>query len=164
MNARASELDPTQEQEFEIAFDALARAVRRARGAQPRSDEHALTLSQYALLGALSRRDSARAAELAAEAGVSAPTATRILDALERRGIIRRERARDDRRAVLVTLTAAGRALLRAQEQWVGERKRGFLTSLPADHRELVSELLLSLAGLIDELAAGPDLSRRESI
>ncbi len=144
-----------EDQEFFVAFDEFARAVRRARGAQPRSTEGTLTLSQYALLEALSARHTARVAELAEEAGVTASTATRILDTLERRGIVRRQRTREDRRAVAVTLTEPGRDLLHAQERWVGDRKRAFLESLPGAQREFVPELLEALAGLIDELAAG---------
>ena len=144
-----------EEQRFFEAFDELARAVRRARGAQPRSAEGTLSLSQYALLEALSARRTARVAELADEAGVTAPTATRILDTLQRRGIVRRERAREDRRAVTVSLTGSGRDLLHAQDQWMGERKRAFVASLPTEQRELVPDLLVGLAALIDELAAG---------
>ena len=54
-----------------------------------------------------------------------------------------------------VTLTDSGRELLKAQEQWVGDRRRAFLASLPPAQRDLVPELLVGLAGLIDELAAG---------
>ncbi len=145
-----------EEERFFAAFDELARAVRRARGAQPRSAEGTLTLSQYALLEALSARHTARVAELADEAGVTASTATRILDTLQRRGIVSRQRSRQDRRVVAVTLTATGRDLLQAQDQWMGERKRAFVASLPPAQRELVPELLTGLAALIDELAAGP--------
>jgi len=142
-------------QRFFAAFDEFARAVRRARGAQPRSAEGTLSLSQYALLEALSARRTARVAELAEEAGVTASTATRILDTLQRRGIVRRQRAREDRRAVTVTLTESGRELLHAQERWVGDRRRAFLESLPRSQREFVPELLVGLAALIDEQAAG---------
>src|SRR4029077_10976440 len=78
---------------FLAAFDAFAQAVRRARGttAQQSGDNGTLTLSQYALLQALATREEARVSDLAVEAGITASTATRILDALERRGIIRPE-------------------------------------------------------------------------
>lgn len=39
------------------------------------------------------------------------PDVTRLLDKLEQRGLVTRERQRNDRRVVLVRLTAAGRAL-----------------------------------------------------
>ena len=145
------------EQDFAEAFDAFARAVRRARGAPPIDASKALTLSQFALLEVLSARGHARVAELAEEAGVTPPTATRILDALERREVIRRERAPEDRRAVTVTLTDGGRELLEGQQEWVRERRRAFVLSLPAAQRALAAPLLRGLAGLIDELAAGPE-------
>jgi DNA-binding MarR family transcriptional regulator len=146
-----------EERAFVLAFDAFTRAVRRARGMQPRSDAHALTLSQYALLEGLATREVARVAELADEAGITASTATRILDALERRGIVARQRASEDRRAVAVTLTASGRQLLLGQQEWVSERKRGFLAALGEPERAYVPELMRALARLIDELAAGPE-------
>src|SRR2546423_13114426 len=101
--------------EFLAAFDASVRAVRRARGAPAQGGERELTLSQYSLLSGLADRPGARVRELAVGAGVTASTATRILDTLERRGIVRRTRARDDRRAVTVTLTDVGRELLSEQ-------------------------------------------------
>jgi MarR family transcriptional regulator, organic hydroperoxide resistance regulator len=143
---------------FLSAFDAFAQAVRRARGAtaQAGGDNPTLTLSQYALLQALADRSEARVRELAIEAGVTASTATRILDALERRGIIMRTRSAEDRRAVTVTLTDFGRSALGSQVGWLRGRQRAFYASLPAVERELAPDLLVRLAALIDELAAGP--------
>ena len=89
--------------DFVAGFDALAQAVRRARGANGRSSNGGLSLSQYGLLEVLADRQSARVQELAARAGITASTATRILDALERRGVVRRARDDDDRRAVAVS-------------------------------------------------------------
>ena len=67
---------------------------------------------EYALLQGLSERGRARVVELASAAGVTPPTATRILDALERRGIVERRRVPEDRRGVTITLTPGGRELL----------------------------------------------------
>lgn len=144
------------EEAFTTAFEDFARAVRRARGAQPGGAGEGLTLSQFALLGTLASRERARVAELAEEAGITASTATRILDALERRGIVVRTRAAEDRRAVAVTLTPSGAELLAAQQRWVDERRRRFVRSLPPAQRDHIPELMHGLARLIDELAAGP--------
>ena len=102
----------SQAESFLTAFDSFAQAVRRARGTTGQAPEAALTLSQYALLESLADRDAARVRELADEAGIAASTATRILDALERRGIVRRTRTREDRRGVTITLTDRGQQLL----------------------------------------------------
>ncbi|MEA2214415.1 MAG: hypothetical protein QOF83_4363 [Solirubrobacteraceae bacterium] len=140
---------------FLVSFDALAQAVRRARGGTAR--DGALTLSQYGLLQTLSGQRTARVRDLADEAGVAPSTATRILDALERRAIVRRSRAAEDRRGVSVSLTAEGRAALDAQDAWMRSRQRAFYDGLPAIERELAPDLLVRLAALIDELAAGPE-------
>jgi DNA-binding MarR family transcriptional regulator len=142
---------------FLAAFDTFVQAVRRARGAPARGGERELTLSQYALLAGLSERHGARVRELARDAGITASTATRILDALERREIVRRDRAAEDRRAVTVTLTDHGRALLSEQDGWVRTRTLGFYENLPDHERAMVPDLLVRLAGLIDDLAAGPE-------
>jgi DNA-binding MarR family transcriptional regulator len=142
--------------EFLAAFDTFVQAVRRARGAPAQGGERELTLSQYALLGGLAERPEARVRELARQAGITASTATRILDALERREIVRRDRAPEDRRAVTVTLTNHGRQLLSEQDDWVRARTLGFYDGLPEPEREMVCDLLVRMAGLIDELAAGP--------
>jgi DNA-binding MarR family transcriptional regulator len=147
----------SEAEEFLSAFDAFAQAVRRARGSPGQGGEQALTLSQYALLQGLAGRDAARVQELAADAGITPSTATRILDVLERRGIARRTRAREDRRGVTITLTDLGRQLLNAQHDWMRVRQRAFHASLPAEERELAPDLLVRLAALIDELAAGPE-------
>ena len=143
--------------EFLTGFDALAQAVRRARGANGHAADGGLTLSQYALLEGLADRRAARVQELAAAAGISASTATRILDALERRGIVRRTRSSQDRRAVAVSLTGRGHDLLRAEQDWLRGRQRAFYASLPAAEQEIAPDLLIRLAALIDDLAAGPD-------
>jgi MarR family transcriptional regulator, organic hydroperoxide resistance regulator len=147
--------DPAAE-EFLTAFDTFVQAVRRARGAPAQGGERALTLSQYALLSGLSDRADARVRELAAEAGVTASTATRILDALDRRGIVRRHRTDEDRRVVTVTLTELGRELLTEQDEWLQARQLAFHAALPEHERRLTPDLLGRLASLIDELAAGP--------
>jgi DNA-binding MarR family transcriptional regulator len=141
-------------EDFLVGFDALAQAVRRARGAN--GADGGLTLSQYGLLEGLHNRRVARVQQLAAAAGISASTATRILDALERRGIVRRTRSPEDRRAVAVSLTERGEALLHAERDWLRGRQSAFYASLPPDEQEIAPDLLLRLAVLIDELAAGP--------
>jgi hypothetical protein len=54
-------------------------------------------------------------------------------------------------------LTDSGRELLAGQREWVRARRRAFVDSLPEEQRALAGPLLHGLAGLIDELAAGPE-------
>jgi DNA-binding MarR family transcriptional regulator len=142
-------------EDFLAAFDAFAQAVRRARGASVQAGDRGLTLSQYALMAPLADREATRVRDLATQAGITAPTATRILDALERRDIVRRTRSAEDRRAVTITLTDFGRAILASQEEWLRGRQRAFFASLPPEEKELAPDLLLRLAALIDEISSG---------
>lgn len=143
--------------EFLSSFDTFVQAVRRARGASSLERDRGLTLSQYGLLQPLAAsNDGARVSDLAARAGIAPPTATRILDALERRGIIERRRSADDRRGVSVTLTDFGREVLCSEDEWLRSRQREFYAQIPDEERTVVPDLLQRLAGLIDELAAGP--------
>jgi DNA-binding MarR family transcriptional regulator len=142
-------------EEFLVSFETFAQAVRRARGASSQDRAASLTLSQYGLLLPLCDSETARVSDLAAEAGIAPSTATRILDALERRALVRRARSAEDRRGVTVTLTDTGRRTLRDQDGWTRARKLTFYDQLPPDERELVSDLLVRLAALIDDLSVG---------
>ena len=145
-----------QAEGFLIAFEGLAQAVRRARGSGSSPGEDWLTLSQYALLLPLCAGTAARVSDLAAEAGIAPSTATRILDALERRAIVRRARSAEDRRGVTVTLTPDGASALQRQDAWMRDRRLRFFDELPEDERALAPDLLVRLAALIDDLADGP--------
>ena len=132
-------------------------ANRAGPGANGAGPDAGLTLSQYGLLELLVDRQSARVQELATHAGITPSTATRILDALQRRGVVERTRSDEDRRAVAVSLTAAGRQVVHAEQEWLRGRQRTFYAALAGAEQELAPDLLFRLAALIDELAAGPD-------
>jgi DNA-binding MarR family transcriptional regulator len=149
--------DDPQAADFLAAFDTFVQAVRRARGATTQASDGALSLSQYSLLLGLAEREQARVQELASDAGIAASTATRILDALERRELVRRTRSPEDRRSVSVALTQRGREIFAEQQNWIRRRERAFYAALPEEERDLAPDLLMRLAGLIDDLAAGPE-------
>ena len=142
--------------EFLAAFDVLVQAVRRARGAPADGRESGLTVSQYGLLQPLTESPRARVSELAVRASIAPSTATRILDALERRGVVARHRAPEDRRGVTVSLTTVGRRAVALEREWQQTREREFYVNLPPAERALAPDLLVRLAQLIDELATGP--------
>src|SRR5579884_3098643 len=89
------------------AWDEFIVAVRRNR-ARAGSLDRGLTLSQYQFARPLLAGPMS-AGQLAERFGVAAATATQILDALEREGIVARSRGAGDRRCVTITLTSRGR-------------------------------------------------------
>src|SRR5947209_1210805 len=135
--AQDKNLPAPEADQFLDAFDAFVQAVRRARGASSHERGHSLTLSQYGLLQPLADTDGARVRELAEQAGIAPSTATRILDALERRGIVDRRPSSGDRRGVRITLTPAGRTVLCDEDEWMRARERHFYAQLPTEERRL---------------------------
>jgi DNA-binding MarR family transcriptional regulator len=70
-----------------------------------------LTFGQRRVLGRL-RHGPRPAGAIAAELGIAAPTLTRLLQKLDDNGFITRAIDTDDRRRILVALTANGKAVL----------------------------------------------------
>jgi DNA-binding MarR family transcriptional regulator len=70
------------------------------------------TLAQYRALVVLASRGPQRMVDLARALDVTPSTAGRMCDRLLRKELIRRHRARSDRREVQVSITAAGRSVV----------------------------------------------------
>jgi MarR family transcriptional regulator, 2-MHQ and catechol-resistance regulon repressor len=71
-----------------------------------------LTLGQFGVLEALLHLGPMGQRDLGAKLLRSGSNVTMVVDNLERRGLVRRTRRKDDRRAVDVSLTAGGRRLI----------------------------------------------------
>ena len=65
---------------------------------------------QQRALAALSRRGSMPQRELLEEMGLARATLSELLTRLEEKGLIERVRSKEDRRAIVITLTEKGRA------------------------------------------------------
>lgn len=77
-------------------------------------EQSEVTLPQYRALVLLGSRGPCRSTDLATELEVRPSTITRMCDRLVRRGLVRRFRRADDRRASWLELTASGRELMGA--------------------------------------------------
>jgi DNA-binding MarR family transcriptional regulator len=137
---------------FEEAFIAFLRALRLARARAARDPSFdGLSLAQYQLLEAVDAAGHDGNARVAAVAGVTQPTVTRALSALERRGLILRVPG-DDRRSVRVRLTDEGQRELAQKRAVVRERLRGLHRSLDDVERVQAVALMARLADLIETL------------
>ncbi len=79
--------------------------------------EDSITLPQYRALVLLASRGEENVGVLADALAIHPSTATRLCDRLARKGLIERSTSVESRREVTLTLTDAGRALLRAVTQ-----------------------------------------------
>ena len=136
---------------FSAALDDFLRALRSARGRLGADSE--LTLTQLHLLEPLVEAGiPLTIGELAEAAGVSAPTATRMLAGLEQAGLVARRRDDADRRCVHVHLTGDAVARVRRKRERVARRRSELFEALSPGERREAARLLSSLAAAIEEL------------
>jgi len=126
--------------ELQAAFTAeLASANRKLRAlVDERARDMGLTLSRARLLMQLAKADGPIQSDLADLLDIEQPTLVRLLDGLERTGMIERRAAPGDRRARRVFLTEAARAQ--------AEDILAFLTELRADVLDGVDREELEIA------------------
>jgi DNA-binding MarR family transcriptional regulator len=110
------------------------------------------TIAQYRALVVLASRGSQRVTDLAAALDVAPSTAGRMCDRLVRKGLVRRHRGRSDRRAVLIAITAAGRAVV---DQATARRRQlisAILARLPEQAQHEVAGGLRAFAEAAGEI------------
>jgi DNA-binding MarR family transcriptional regulator len=86
---------------------------------------------------------------------------TRVLDQLEERGFIRRERSETDRRVVLLCLTAEGRRVVESLLPIVVERLNAALQDFSAAEVATLAKLLRRLTARLENPQAEGDAARR---
>jgi DNA-binding MarR family transcriptional regulator len=151
-DSRVSQISDSQAAErFAAAWDDFVLAIRRSQARGQQSPD-GLSLAQYYLLVPLLREPSLPLSQLAEAAGVSAPTATRLVDGLEQSGLVVRERSRRDRRTVLISLTPVGRQRLKRRQRQLSRRRRLLYERLEPAERDQSERLLRHLAELIGQL------------
>jgi DNA-binding MarR family transcriptional regulator len=87
---------------------------------------------------------------LAGAVSLSPATVTGILDRMERRGLVTRERRPEDKRRVLVAITDAGRVAAEAAPSYLAEHLTHALEHLPEEERREIQRVILYLADLAD--------------
>jgi DNA-binding MarR family transcriptional regulator len=110
------------------------------------------TIAQYRALVVLASRGPQRIGYLAEALDVAPSTAGRMCDRLVRKGLVRRHRPRGDRRAVVVSLTSAGRQIV---DEATGRRRAliaDILDRLPAAAQRAVAEAFRNFAEAAGEV------------
>lgn len=151
MPAAATTTAPTELERFTEAWDAFTAAIQRARS-RAAHQSSPLSPAQYHLLLALAHEPSLGVGEMAAAAGCTSPTCTRMLDGLERDEIVVRAPSAEDRRRTEVRLTPKGKRLLSSQRRKHVAKKQRLYDQLTPAERAQTERLLHRLAAVIDEL------------
>ncbi|MBB2948528.1 DNA-binding MarR family transcriptional regulator [Actinoplanes lutulentus] len=112
-----------------------------------------LPLPQAATLGDLGREGPQTIAQLAAGRGVKHQSMSRTVSELEARALVARTPDARDKRAVLLTLTAAGETALEADRE---ARRRWMAAAIEARLTEDERRILHAVPDLLDRLGEGP--------
>jgi DNA-binding MarR family transcriptional regulator len=132
----------------------LRRALRR--GARAADPANTLAVAQLELLAALTEHPRSRPGQLARRLNMRANTVTTIVNGLSDRGMLMRVAAEDDRRAVELTVTEAGREAVHSWQAVNAAVLHEALSTLPARQRRALATAvpaLDALARAVDRLA-----------
>jgi DNA-binding MarR family transcriptional regulator len=141
--------DPRASATSDVANELRPILVRLARELRKETTHLGITGGQATLLWHISEKPGIGLRELAELEGIATPTASGLVDRLERAELVERVRSQTDRRRVGLTSTAAGRRLLQAvrarRTVWLAER----LERLSPGERAAIESALQPLARLI---------------
>lgn len=129
---------------LQAAFTAELAAVNRKLRAlvDDRARDMGLTLSRARLLMELARADGPIQSDLAGILDIEQPTLVRLLDGLERNGMIERRAVEGDRRARRVFLTDTARAQAQDILDFLTELRAGILQGIAPEELEAALDVL----------------------
>jgi DNA-binding MarR family transcriptional regulator len=134
-----------------LALREFLAAQRRLRGREAQRHD-TLSFSQYAVLRVLVDGDEHPIGELAAAADVSPASATKMIDGLERSGLVARVRDVEDRRRVGVTITDDGRAALAGKDHEIQVAWERVLLDAEQDEIAAIATALRHVAAIYERL------------
>jgi len=120
--------------------------------------EAEITLTQLSVLRVL-REGPQMAGRLGQEVGLSPASITRLVDRLERRGLVSRHRESDDRRRVEVHLEPAGERLVAQMKVMRGSHLHQAVESMTSGERRDLTAALRRLVELARSRAAADEVA-----
>ena len=104
--------------------------------------EHDVTPGLFGVLVIIEANPDLKQSDLARATHLDRSTVVTVIDNLERRGLVERRAALNDRRSNAIRLTPAGSALLRKLKRQVKQHEKRLLSRFGAAERELFLALL----------------------
>ena len=112
-----------------------------------REEGHAVTVEQWQLLINLNNTNDQFHQQLAENTFKEKSTVTRILDGLEKKGLVKRVAETKDRRQKRIRITAKGRALLEILKPLAHEVQSRALKGLDMERLGVCQDILLQIYG-----------------
>jgi MarR family 2-MHQ and catechol resistance regulon transcriptional repressor len=139
--------DPSLERDTETLYEALSELIRVYQFRdRDRICCYDISITQCYALEELVRREGMTLNELAAHLYLDKSTASRVVDALERKAYVERVPHPQDRRAVVLTPTPAGRTLYQTIRQGILDEEQKLLADFDPQVRQAMTQLIARLA------------------
>ncbi|GAA0989351.1 MULTISPECIES: MarR family winged helix-turn-helix transcriptional regulator [Nocardiopsidaceae] len=140
-------------EEFQRAWTELINAAIHARSRSGHGHRGAeeLTLTQALLMEAVRGMDNPSVGAVAQIVGVSSPSATRMIQQLERKGMMARRRSERDERSTVVALTEEGERVLAIRRKEMERKQRQVFDAIRPSLRPVVLTLLRDLRAAVDD-------------
>jgi DNA-binding MarR family transcriptional regulator len=132
-----------------IISDSNAIAARQRCAVARRLHRRGISMTHLHVLWALREHGDLSVTRLADVLGVAVPNATGLVDRMEQRGLVERDRDRTDRRVVIIRPTEAGIAAAEEIDGWRTDLLVRLLDRLDTDQLERI-------AGAISDIRAAP--------
>ncbi|WP_116245472.1 MarR family winged helix-turn-helix transcriptional regulator [Nocardiopsis sp. FIRDI 009] len=137
--------------EFQRAWTELINAAIHARSRGGQGHEE-LTLTQTLLMEAVRGMDEPSVGAVARVVGVSSPSATRMIQQLERKGMMARRRSERDERSTVVHITEEGDRVLAARRAVLESKQRRMYDAIRPSLRPYVVTVLRDLREALDDV------------
>lgn len=119
-----------------------------------RTAEHSeLTGPQLSIMTRIAEHGPSRISQLADAEGVRMPTASNTINQLEKRGLVQRTRAVEDRRGVSVELTELGMQELKRVGEERTQSLADMISTLDEDHLKLIEQAADAINALAETYA-----------
>jgi DNA-binding MarR family transcriptional regulator len=115
-----------------------------------------ITLPMWRVLAALNERDGQSVGELSGRTSIEYSTLSRVLDGLQRRGLVGRRRTQQDGRVVNLHLTPAGRAMTRRVMPIAEYHEQVLIADMSESDVATLKRLLRALYDNMDWLGTRP--------
>ena len=116
-------------------MEVVPSVMRTIRGEMRRLGTQELTVPQMRTLLFVTRRDGSSLSDVAEHIGLTLPSASRLVDLLVERGLLRRRTSSADRRRIVLAATSRGRSLMESVRAGVQTKVARRLADLSPDVR-----------------------------
>lgn len=114
-------------------------------------DQYNLTSEQWTVLINLSKHNKVSQKQLAELSGKDQSTLVRILDLLEAKSFIKREKSTKDRRSFIINLSSEGLETIDKVSPFIEETFNHLLMNIPKEKLTIYNEVLVSIYQNIDK-------------